>query len=232
MCGRYAFDKDVNDLIVDYVAQGGKATDWRPSFSIAPTDPVPIVRERSGDEGVEREIELASWGIKPPWFNGAHAPINARLESVAEKPMFRSAFQGKRAIVPMTGYYEWTADGKIKLPHFISNGGELLSAAGLYEVRKAHDNWLVTFTIITRSARDASGEVHDRMPVFLTPDVWDQWLSPDKLTAAQNAPTLAMLESSSIAVAATLTTYRVDRKVNSVRTVDPADATLIRPVDA
>ncbi|QWT23827.1 SOS response-associated peptidase [Subtercola sp. PAMC28395] len=280
MCGRFAMNKETDDLILEFVARGGRAEDWRPSYSVAPTDVAPIIRQRkgahAGDSGTGasgsgaspsgssgsgssasgaslsesgagfREIEIAAWGLKPAWAKpGGPAPINARLESVATNGMFRSAFASSRCLVPMTGYYEWQAVSDGKQPYFIHAGAgagvgvestsasRLLAAAGLYSARKLDDEWAVTFTIITREARDASGEVHDRMPVFLTPDAWDAWLDPRKIEAnsAGQGAILDLLDRSSTAVASTITTYAVDRRVNNSRTLDSSDATLIEPLD-
>lgn len=237
MCGRYAMDKNVDDLVRAYVADGGKAKDfishWQASFSIAPTDPVPIVRERLDDGTIERELEMAAWDLRPAWRTKEKSPapqFNARLETVAEKPLFRNAFTARRAIVPMTGYFEWTGPKGDKQPHYIHAGGELLSAAGLYEVRKVDEQWQISTLIITRTGVDSAGEVHDRMPVFLTPDVWDEWLTPDKIN--DPGPVLSMLDHSSQAIASGLSTYTVDRRVNSVAKIDPHDASLIEPVEA
>jgi putative SOS response-associated peptidase YedK len=261
-------NKETDDLILEFVARGGRAEDWRPSYSVAPTDRAPIIRQRrdartgdsaAGDSGGEgdggyREIETAAWGLKPAWAKpGGPAPINARLESVATNGLFRSAFASSRCLVPMTGYYEWQAVADGKQPYFIHAGagagvgadnrgtgdavptsaGRLLAAAGLYSARKVGDEWAVTFTIITREARDASGEVHDRMPVFLMPEVWDSWLDPRKIEAnsAGQGEILELLDRSSTAVASTITSYAVDRRVNNSRTLDSSDATLIEPLD-
>lgn len=231
-------DKNVGDLVRAYVAGGGKAQDfvasWHASFSIAPTDAVPVVRESLvEDEGTtERELRLASWDFRPTWRKEARPLINARLETVAELPTFRNAFTSRRAIVPMTGYYEWTGPPKAKQPHYISADGDLLSAAGLYEWRKDDiGEWQVSTVVITRTGVDSAGEVHDRMPVFLTPDTFDEWLDPTKLSASAKPGMLAMLDHTSQAVAASLNTRTVDRKVNSVRTVDPGDPTLIEAVE-
>ncbi|AQY02378.1 SOS response-associated peptidase family protein [Microbacterium foliorum] len=86
------------------------------------------------------------------------------------------------------------------------------------------------FVVITREARDASGEVHDRMPAFLTPDTWDAWLTPEKLTGDRKTEMLAMLENTSSDVASTIREHIVDRKVSNSRTVDPTDPTLLEPV--
>ena len=233
MCGRYSMNQETDDLISQFVADGGRVQDWRPSYSVAPSETVPIVRERVDDQGlIERELEPAAWGLKPIWWEkGRPAPINARLESVASKSYFRNAFASQRALVPMTGYFEWVAQDDGKQPYFIQAGGELLAAAGLYEVRKDdQDQWDVTYTVITRQAKDASGQVHDRMPVFLTPDLWEGWLSPDKLDTTETDEMLRAIGHTSDSVAATLGTYPVTRAVNNARTLNRTDPSLIEPI--
>lgn len=230
MCGRFAISATVDELIVQFVAQGGDFRDWKPSYSVAPTDPAPILRERKpeGSAAPTRLVEIADWGFRPGWARPkSPAPINARLETVAAGGMFTGAVTSQRCLVPMTGYYEWEATETGKQPHFIRGDG-ILAAAGLYASRKEDDGWKITFTVITRTARDASGEIHDRMPTFLAPDGWSRWLSPEKLVKRDD--TLAMLDRSSAAVAATLRSYTVDRRVNNVRAVDPQDPSIIQPV--
>ncbi len=234
MCGRFALDEHINTLIADFVATGGDYNEWVPSYSIAPTNQVPIVRERTGENStVIRTIDLASWGLKPGWSqqNGP-APINARMETIDTNGMFRGAFSGQRCLVPMSGYFEWTEEPTGKQPHYIHGGG-LLAAAGLYAARKDGDEWKLSFTIATREATDASGHVHDRMPVFLQKEVWDEWLNPAK-AGTQGVPDTATLksimDSSSLAIAATLQTHAVDKKLNNTRTVDRNDPSLLEPV--
>ncbi|KZX21633.1 putative SOS response-associated peptidase YedK [Rathayibacter tanaceti] len=222
-------DSETDELIQEFVAAGGRAEDWAPDFSVAPTDRAPIVRERLHDGAVERELELASWGFTPSWSKGrGPSPINARLESVAANGLFRGAFAKQRAIVPMRGYYEWEARADGKQPWFVHGDAPILAAAGLYAARREGDDWRLSFTIITREARDASGEVHERMPVFLTPDVREEWLDPAPLASTEEM--LAALDRVSVAVAATLTAHRVDRRVNDSRTVDRRDPGLLTPV--
>lgn len=222
-------DSETDALIAEFVAAGGRAADWAPDFSVAPTDAAPIVREHRHEEALEREIELASWGFRPSWAKGkGPSPINARLETVASNGLFRGAFAKQRAIVPMRGYYEWEARADGKQPWFLHGEEPILAAAGLYAARKEGDEWRISFTIITREARDASGEVHDRMPVFLTPVVRDAWLSPEPLASSEEM--LATLDRASVAVASTITAYPVDRRVNNARTVDRHDPGLLDPV--
>ena len=232
MCGRYVVPNTTDELLSLFDATGNNAPDyWKPSYSVAPTDPAPIVREWIHDETVQRDVDLASWGFKPGWAKpGGPAPINARLESVASNGMFRSAFASQRCLVPMAGYYEWQQLDDGKQPYFIYGDGEVLAAAGLYAARHEDDTWKISFTIITRAARDASGEIHDRMPVFLTPDAWGQWLRPEKISEKEEA--LSMLDRSSIAIAKTVMAYPVDRVVNNVRTLDSENPRLIEPISS
>ncbi|WP_291041699.1 SOS response-associated peptidase [Herbiconiux sp.] len=234
MCGRFSMSAETDELITEFIARGGTLEEWRPSYNVAPTELSPIVRERVVDGEIVREIDAAAWGLKPAWAKpGGPAPINARLESVSTNGLFRGAFAQRRCLVPMNGYYEWEATPEGKQPHYIHGPEGLLAAAGLYELKKADDGWHLSFTVITREAADASGEVHDRMPVFLTPDTWDDWTSPAKLERPDEKQELvAMLDRTSLAVASTITTYPVSKRVNNVRDTSIAkdDPTLIEPL--
>ena len=129
VCGRFAMNKETDDLILEFVARGGDPQEWRPSYSVAPTDDAPIIRQR--DTGEVREVELAQWGLKPAWAKPkGPAPINARLESVATNGMFRSAFASHRCIVPMIGYYEWQQQADGKQPYFIHADTEAAATIG------------------------------------------------------------------------------------------------------
>ncbi|MBI5160702.1 MAG: SOS response-associated peptidase [Micrococcales bacterium] len=244
MCGRFAMDQETNDLIEEFVLDGNDFRDWSISYSIAPTDTVPIIRERTHqDTGeVPRRVEPAVWDFHPSFLKNTKRPqFNARLETVATNGLWKGAFAGGRCIVPMRGYYEWTGEAGRKQPWFIHAGtagtpGPLLAAAGLATARKlpaenGEELWQVSTAIITTEGRDASGEIHDRMPVFLTPDVYDRWLDPHRLdTDAAKEELLAVLQRVAAEVAAGMTAYEVDRRVNNSRTADPGDPGLILPV--
>jgi putative SOS response-associated peptidase YedK len=238
MCGRFALDKKTDDLIQAFVADGNDFEDWEPKYSIAPTDVTPIIRERKhSDSGeVTRTVDAAIWDFHPAFMRDSKRPqFNARIETVASNGLWKNAFSGSRCIVPMRGYFEWQdieVDGKtVKQPHFIHGDVGLLAAAGIYAVRKVDDEWVVSTAIITREARDASGEVHERMPVFLTPELYDEWLNPAKFTTdAEREHAVSLLEVVSENVASTITTYEVDRRVNNSHTADPLDPDLIKPV--
>jgi putative SOS response-associated peptidase YedK len=239
MCGRFALDKKSDDLIQAFVADGNDFEDWVPSYSLAPTDTIPIIRERKhSDSGeVSRTVDAAVWDFHPVFMRDSKRPqFNARIETVATNGLWKGAFASSRCIVPMRGYYEWAdleENGKkVKQPYFIHGQPELMAAAGIYTARKVNDEWVVSTAIITREAKDASGQVHERMPVFLVPGVYDEWLNPAKLgTDVEREHVLSLLDVVSDQVASTITTYEVDRRVNNSRTVDPLDRGLIDPIE-
>lgn len=238
MCGRFAMDQKTNDLIEAFVLDGNDYRDWVPSFSISPTDVIPVIRERrsSSTGEVTRQVEPAVWDFRPAFVKETKRPqFNARIETVTTSGMWKGAFASNRCIVPMRGYYEWTerdtgAPKPVKIPYFIHGDVPMLAAAALATARKVEGEWEVSTAIITREARDASGTVHDRMPAFLTPDLIERWLDSDKISDDdERDDLLATLDRASTGVASTVTAYEVDRRVNNSRTIDPTDESLIEP---
>ncbi len=229
MCGRYAANADVEELVEEYrldeVTDDG-AQACLPRYNIAPTDTVPAVVERAGADGVDRKLVGLRWGLVPSWSrdvsSGARM-INARVETVTEKPAFRKAMSARRCLLPALGYYEWrkeTDDGKpIKQPYFLAPTDEsLVHMAGLYEFWKGPDGWLATTTIITTSATDDLGWVHDRMPMTVVDR--DAWLDPS-LTNGEAAREL-------LGALPMLHPIKVSRAVNSVA---HDGASLLAPID-
>ncbi|PUB32328.1 putative SOS response-associated peptidase YedK [Promicromonospora sp. AC04] len=201
MCGRFASFTDAQDL-ADELAIAEIAEDARllpPSWNVAPTDPVRIVLERARkDSGeVRRSMELARWGLVPSWAKdptvGARM-INARSETLLDKPAFAKPFAARRCLVLADGYYEWRklalpASGSKKVPkqpYWIHPAGPGVAAfAGLYEFwrnpaasESDPDRWLVSTTVVTRPAAGRMEAIHDRMPLLLPPEAWDTWLDP------------------------------------------------------
>ena len=239
MCGRYSVAISGSALVGELDLEGADpGFEWSPAYSVAPRTRAPVIRDRLIDDQRVREAFLPTWGLRPSWAKEkGPRPINARLEGVATNGMFRSAFASARALVPMTGYFEWqeaVEDGKkVKNPSYVHPPDEeLLLAAGLLAFHREgdEDEWRTTFTIITRTGEDAAGEVHDRMPVFLTSRAWDTWLDPEKVGKDQIGDLLDVLDVQSRSVAATLRTRPVSRAVNNVRTLDRHDSRLIDPV--
>lgn len=236
MCGRYVLEVDGDGLLRSYAAQPARELDriWEPVFSIAPSTRAPVVREHLDDTGeLHRTLDLARWGFRPSWAkNKGPSPINARYETAASNGMFRAAFASSRAVVPMSGYYEWVDTEAGKQPYYVhAQDGSQLHAAGLTTAAKNADgDWDVSFTIITRAAQDAAGEVHDRMPAFVDEEFLTDWLAPGKLDASQREHLHGALGEVSERMAAGLITHPVDTRVNNTRTVDRTDPGLIAPL--
>ncbi|WP_030423377.1 SOS response-associated peptidase [Streptomyces sp. SCSIO 75703] len=200
MCGRYASTRSPEDLAgLFHVTDWHPAETLAPSWNVAPTDPVYAVLERPArdDTGrVRRELRALRWGLVPSWAKDPRIGsrmINARVETVHERPAYRRAFAKRRCLLPADGFYEWDpvedeATGRIrKQPYFIHpDDDQVMALAGLYEywrdpaVEDADDPaaWLPTCTIITTEATDEAGRVHPRMPLALAPGDYDAWLDP------------------------------------------------------
>ena len=181
MCGRYALYGPVSRLRERFDAEL-EGFDFTPRYNAAPMQWLPVIRQRPG--GV-RVLHLLRWGLVPSWAKEeaiATKTINARGESVADKPSFRTAFRRRRCIVPINGFYEWQTVAGGKQPFYIHPvGEEFVGLAGLWErwMRPADGEELDTFTIITTTANAAIRPLHDRMPVILAPADYAAWLSAD-----------------------------------------------------
>lgn len=178
MCGRIA-QSDPSRYAQRLHALRDPEVDWQPSWNIGPTAPVLGVRERHG----EHELSEFRWGLLPGWCDDpktAARAFNARAESVATKPLFRQAFQRRRLLVPVDGFYEWgvVAGSSRKQPYFFQRAdGDLVVLAGLWEYWARGDDHRRTATVLTSRA-GPDMPVHDRQPVVLEPDDWERWLDP------------------------------------------------------
>ena len=185
MCGRYASSRPVDDLLVHFDVREPPEEAIPPSWNVAPTDPVYAVLERGG----ARRLQVLRWGLVPSWARdakGAARLINARRETLTDKPAFRSAYQRRRCLLPADGYYEWqpTGGGRTgtgKQPWYLTGrDGAPLAMAGLYEVWRAPDDTrLWTCTVVTTSAADEHGAIHDRTPLLVPRPAWARWLDPE-----------------------------------------------------
>jgi putative SOS response-associated peptidase YedK len=153
----------------------------KPRYNVAPTSPLTIVRQRP-DEG--RAVEQVRWGLIPSFAKdakGAARMVNARAETVATSPVFRASFKARRCIVPSDGFYEWRRTGGPRQPYFIHPPeGALLALAGLWAVWRdpATGLWIPSAAVITTDANRAMSAIHDRMPVLLPRETWNDWLDP------------------------------------------------------
>ncbi|QTZ95763.1 SOS response-associated peptidase [Streptomyces auratus] len=227
MCGRFVSTRSPQDLasVFDVTRwDPGRALD--PSWNVAPTDDVWSVLERVERETGEitRQLRPLRWGLVPSWAkspNTGAKMINARAETVAEKPAYRRAFAKRRCLLPADGFYEWqnvaatkTAKAR-KQPYFISpEDGQVMALAGLYEFWRdpaveeddAAGAWWATCTIITTEATDAAGRVHPRMPLAVAPADWSAWLDPahqdaDELRALLATPAAGHLGARAVSTA-------------------------------
>jgi putative SOS response-associated peptidase YedK len=247
MCGRYASARKRIELLEEFSVERDKVGEpLQPDYNVAPTKPVYAVLSRvaaardgtAGQAGsadqAERQLRVVRWGLVPFWAKDpkiGSRMINARAETVADKPAFRRAFAQRRCLLPADGYYEWQAvPGTAKQPFFITRtDARPLAFAGLYELWRDPSvpdedpgAMLWTATIITTSAPDEFGQIHDRMPMIVDTSGWADWLDPVNTDAADLRGLLTP------AAVSGLTTYPVSTAVNSVRN---NGSDLITPLD-
>ncbi len=180
MCGRYRVSRRKQILEEHFNSVFGME-DWNPRYNIAPTQPVPVIRQHPKEP--VRELSLFRWGLVPRWAKNpsvAARMINARSETAGTKPAFSDALKFRRCLVPADGFYEWRRTGKAKQPYcFEVNDGDLFAFAGIWDCwNDANDKPLETFSILTTTPNAVTSSVHDRMPVILDPDNYDLWLDP------------------------------------------------------
>jgi putative SOS response-associated peptidase YedK len=202
MCGRYALNISGEDLALEFAA-GVKDAAFTPSnWNISPTTVIPFINA-DDEKGEIRNVNTASWGLIPSWAKDASRAsnaINARVESISEKPTFKSAFISRRCLIPVTGYYEWATElGKYKpkQPFYISHKNKSsLAIAGLYEnwINPESKQSVQSAAIITREAVGILAPIHHRMPVILPKDLWSTWLSSKPLSPNEIDDYLNMID--------------------------------------
>ncbi|MFH0996875.1 MAG: SOS response-associated peptidase [Pseudomonadota bacterium] len=178
MCGRFTLH-----FPVELLAEIFGLPDFPglvPRYNIAPTQAAAVVRST----GKASSIDLLRWGLVPSWAKDISAGsrmINARSESLPDKPAFRNAVRLRRCIVPASGFYEWKPEGSRKVPYYIRlSDGAPMGFAAIWEAWKTPDgSFLETFAILTTSANSLIAPIHDRMPVILHPDTYGLWLDKD-----------------------------------------------------
>jgi putative SOS response-associated peptidase YedK len=222
MCGRHTYTLTWTEIVALYrLTLDGYARNTRPRYNVCPTTTIDAVISRDG----KRELLPMRWGLIPSWWKKkakeTPATFNARAETVAEKPMFRSAFKRARCLIPVSGYYEWQDTPGGKQPHYFTRrDGKPVTIAGLWDEWKDIETGEPTksCTMIITTPNDFVAEVHDRMPVILEPDQFEPWL-----TAAAGAEFLKPANNN------LLQRRPVSKRVNSSRASDD-DATLIDEV--
>jgi putative SOS response-associated peptidase YedK len=189
MCGRYAVTSvpEAIRALFGFV----ETPDFPPRFNIAPTQPIPVVRLVDGT----RSFALVRWGLIPAWVKDPRTfslLINARGESLLDKPAFRNAMKRRRCLVPADGFYEWKQDGDRKRPFFVRSKGGPVGFAGLWETWTGpNGEELETACIVTTAANRMLRPIHDRMPAVIPPEAFDLWLDGGRVDAETAAALIA-----------------------------------------
>jgi len=186
MCGRFVQVSSPELLVERFNVDVVTTPRHEPSYNVAPRASVYAVRDRVEDDGRRRYLSELRWGLVPSWAKDPRVGdrmINARAESLAEKPAYERAFRLHRCVVPAEGFYEWQRRGRNKQPMFVHRrDGEPMAFAGLWAAwRDGHEpdgDWLRSCAIVTAAANDVLAPIHDRMPVVLEERDWDAWLNP------------------------------------------------------
>ena len=216
MCGRYSLTSPTEAMRQLFRFEGRPNLPLR--FNIAPTQTIAIVRQE-GDQG-KRQLAPVRWGLVPSWakqVGPGPALINARIETVLEKPSFRAAVRRRRCLIPADGFYEWQGQGGgAKRPYrIVVRGGELFAFAGLWERWGGTDGDIVeSATILTMDANQVLKPIHGRMPVILDPVDYDRWLDVKDNPAEDAIASITQIPEPDFAA------YEVSRHVNNVRNDD------------
>jgi putative SOS response-associated peptidase YedK len=194
MCGRYAASRSPDDLVVEFEAVAAEGQPPLPAdYNVAPTKDVYVVRQKKERDAegaatgaTHRELRAVRWGLVPGWAKDpsvGNRLLNARVESLADKPAFKKAARTRRCLVPADGWYEWAKrlDSPTKQPYYITpQDGSVLAFAGLWEVWGRGADRLYTCTVVTAPAVGALQGIHERMPLVLPRERWAEWLDPGR----------------------------------------------------
>ncbi|WP_108482567.1 SOS response-associated peptidase [Oceaniglobus ichthyenteri] len=218
MCGRMAVTLPHDAMAQMFQAAPGNDLPEVPNYNVCPTNRVHVV----ASDGARR-LSAMRWGFLPNWYkaeNDGPLLINARAETIAQKPAFRDAARARRCLIPASGFYEWTKDAEgNRLPWYIARAdGAPLAMAGIWQVW-GNDDPMATCAVVTTAANPAMAEIHHRMPVIVAPEDWALWLGE-----AGHGAAVLMTAAPDDA----LIWHRVDRSVNSNRAAGPE---LIDPLD-
>ena len=226
MCGRYAITTAPEAIrqLFGYLEQ----PNFPPRYNVAPTQPVPIVRMMEG----KRQLALVRWGLIPAWVKDPRAfslVINARGESVLDKPAFRNAMKYRRCLFPADGFYEWKREGDRERAYFVrQKSGQPLAFAGLWESWMGpNGEEMETAAIVTTTASRSIAHIHDRMPVIVPPKAFDFWL--DQKVDAEMATTViqpakdALIEAYEVSSAVNRTANDMPMLLEPLREPEPIE---------
>jgi putative SOS response-associated peptidase YedK len=227
MCGRARLSSDVSEIKLVFSIPPDRPTpNFAPSWNVAPTDQLPIVRY-DVREGA-RSLDVMRWGLIPFWAKDikiGFSTINARAEDIETKPAFREAFQRRRCLVPLDSFYEWKKTATGKQPYAIALADRrLMAMAGLWETwRSPAGERVRSFSIVTTTPNELCAELHDRMPVVLKPEVWPVWLGEEPADVPRLKSLLGPYPADEMIC------WPVSTRVGNVKNNDPG---LIEPIAA
>lgn len=208
MCGRFVLHHTTAE-VSEHFGVEQVSFELQPRYNIAPSQPVAVVRQRGA-----RSLDACKWGLVPSWVKDpkiGNRMINARAETLAEKPSYKSALKRRRCLIPASGFYEWRQEGVERIPTYIHTLDEsLLALAGLWEEWQSPDgSQLLSCTILTTEANEFMGAIHIRMPVILPAAAREKWLDPEQQDLE---PLLALLQP---LAGDELASHAVGRQVNA-----------------
>lgn len=214
MCGRFVVTvPDLSELAAEFGVVENRSGEWTPHFNIAPTQLAPVITNEP-----ERALAQMRFGLEPFWAKKSKpgksaSMINARVETIANKPAYKKALEQRRCIIPVSGYYEWQKVSGRKQPIYIhARDGQMIPLSGVWERWTTRDGEVIeSFAIVTRPAAGFLRDVHDRMPLEVPRALVDAWLDPEPKSEGQLASVLSAAASSDH-----LTAYPVSTLVNSV----------------
>jgi putative SOS response-associated peptidase YedK len=209
MCGRFTLTVNPDQLQQQFGLAERPPAELTPRYNIAPSQAVAVVANNA-----DRKLELFQWGLVPSWAKDpkiGNKMINARAETLAEKPSFRNALKRRRCLVVADGFYEWKKEGKGKTPIYLQmKDGRPFAFAGLWEIWQPPDGSLLkTCTIVTTAANALVHDIHDRMPAILAPEDYDRWLEPGEVSPPEVLSLLGPYDP------AEMRAVRVSTRVNS-----------------
>jgi putative SOS response-associated peptidase YedK len=176
MCGRFTLHTPESRIREAFDLENTEPLGLKPRYNIAPSLDIPIIR----DAGTSREMVMVRWGLVPHWSKEpktGYSTINARIETVAEKPTYRTPFRRRRCLIPADGFYEWKVVNDRKVPHHIRmRDGDVFAFAGLWDRWESEDQVLDSCSIIVMPANEVMKPLHERMPAIIAPANYDLWL--------------------------------------------------------
>jgi putative SOS response-associated peptidase YedK len=209
MCGRFTLHTPAAQIIDTFKLTDISAQELTPRYNIAPSQNIPIIR----DTEARREMVMARWGLIPGWSKESrtkYSTINARIESAAEKPAYRTPFKRQRCLIPADGFYEWKQVNGNKIPYHIRmRDGKVFAFAGLWDHWGGKDDSIESCTIIVMPSNDVMKPIHERMPAIIAHAHYDSWLNSSVTDKQEIMQYLTSAPSSQ------LTAYPVSTRVNS-----------------